>query len=57
MLGSPLEDIADCIRSCCITEGGLDKKSAEILVEGYIQNTDKETAQNLKNNLPAVFLI
>ncbi|MBR6477790.1 MAG: phosphotransferase [Lachnospiraceae bacterium] len=35
MQGSLLEDVADCIRSCCIREGRLDGPSAKLLIQGY----------------------
>ena len=35
MIGSRLEDIADCIRSCCVTEGRFNGEAAEELMKGY----------------------
>lgn len=35
MLGSTLEDLADCIRSCCVTDGRLDKEAAQRIADGY----------------------
>lgn len=42
MQGSLLEDIADCIRSCCTKDGRTDQALAEILLQGY-----KSTAGDL----------
>jgi len=35
MLGSKLEDLADCIRSCCVIDGRLDKEAAQRIADGY----------------------
>lgn len=35
MTGYPEEDIADCIRSCCIREGSVDRDAASMLIRGY----------------------
>lgn len=35
MCGSIFEDIADCIRSCCVSGNKFDKNSADTLIEGY----------------------
>ena len=37
MVGSVSEDIADCIRSCCIREGRLDEESMKYLLDGYMR--------------------
>ena len=36
MTGSILDDLADCIRSCCIVNGVFDRDTAEMIVKGYI---------------------
>lgn len=36
MEGTLAGDIADCIRSCCVSENRLDKGAAGILLDGYI---------------------
>ena len=41
MTGSIAEDIADCIRSCCIIDGALDKNAANILIEAYSNSAEK----------------
>ncbi len=38
MVGYPEEDLADCIRSCCIRDGILDKDAADVLIRGYLDN-------------------
>ena len=35
MQGAPIEDVADCIRSCCVRDGYLDKEAAEAIAAGY----------------------
>ena len=35
MQGSRAEDLADCIRSCCVTDGHPDKEAARVVTEGY----------------------
>ena len=35
MQGALAEDIADCIRSCCIREGKIDKASVQAFMQGY----------------------
>ena len=44
MLGSKLEDLADCIRSCCVTDGRLDKEAAQIIADGYASATGTAVA-------------
>lgn len=41
MTGAIAEDIADCIRSCCIIDGALDKNAANILIEAYSNSAEK----------------
>lgn len=35
MLGSLLEDIADCVRSCCVKEGKIDEDLMQAFLRGY----------------------
>ena len=55
MEGAVLEDIADCIRSCCIVDGEFSNASAEIMVEGYKSNTTIEIAKEIDELLPDCF--
>ena len=36
MQGSLMEDMADCIRSCCMKDGKLDYSACKTLMEGYL---------------------
>ena len=54
MMGSVLEDVADCIRSCCIEDGVLNKNKADMLVQGYNSAISKEQAVDAAK-LPIVF--
>lgn len=38
--GSRFDDLADCIRSCCITDGKYDKSKADELLDGYMEGAD-----------------
>ena len=49
MNGSLLEDVADCIRSCCIDNGTLNREKSDALVKGY------DIAQKEIKQLPDVF--
>ena len=63
MPGSWLADIADCIRSCCLTNESAEKSSArsfdcdaaEHLISGYVSIAGRKTEDALRNSLPAVF--
>lgn len=55
MEGLVLEDIADCIRSCCIVDGEFSTKSAEVLTDGYKSNTIIEIAKEIDELLPKCF--
>ncbi|MBR6999738.1 MAG: phosphotransferase [Lachnospiraceae bacterium] len=35
MAGSVTEELADCIRSCCVNRGTFDREAADILADGY----------------------
>ena len=48
MTGSIAEDLADCIRSCCIIDGVPDKESVKIMIEAYINSADKDMADIAK---------
>ena len=39
MIGSKLEDLADCIRSCCVIDGRLDTEAAQVIADGYASVT------------------
>ena len=54
MPGSVLEDIADCVRSSCVTNGFLNKDAAETIVKGYVSSTDKDKKE-ITEGLPRVF--
>lgn len=54
MMGSLLEDVADCIRSCCIENGILNIRKADRLVQGYNSVITKEKVIDMEK-LPAVF--
>ncbi len=53
MTGSINTDIADCIRSCCFTDGVLDQVAAESFIEGYISISPsaKEVTSKWKETL------
>ena len=44
MLGSTIEDLADCIRSCCVTDGRIDKYAAQRIADGYASVTGTAVA-------------
>lgn len=50
MMGSRIEDIADCVRSCCIHDGCFDGISAKVLTEGY-KSIYKKKAYDVDNYL------
>ena len=52
MSGSVLEDIADSIRSSCVSGDRFDRESAEEIIKGYINFSSKK---DIQNNLPSVF--
>ncbi len=39
MQGSLLEDLADCIRSCCLVNGRMDHEASKYLIEGYFSRS------------------
>ncbi|MCR5120732.1 MAG: phosphotransferase [Lachnospiraceae bacterium] len=39
MQGSLLEDLADCIRSCCLVNGHMDHLASKYLLEGYLSRS------------------
>ena len=55
MLGSLLEDVADCIRSCCIVDGTLDEAAAGELVRGYASEATGLIDEEEMRLLPQVF--
>lgn len=54
MPGYLLEDVADCIRSCCIENGKLNKDKAGELVRGYTDTAPKDMTADMER-LPEVF--
>ena len=54
MPGSRLEDLADCIRSCCTKDGVLDKEKAEKIVQGYTDNIPEKMVSGIEK-LPDVY--
>ena len=54
MQGSVLEDIADCIRSCCIENDILNEKKAACLIKGYKSIEPDSKAVDM-DKLPLVF--
>lgn len=54
MEGSLLEDLADCVRSCCLTDGRLDQKAVQILLEGYLSSEDLGLTEGELRKLPDV---
>ena len=49
MKGSLIEDVADCIRSCCIDNGQLNTDKADELVKGYLDTCDDFNDLKLNN--------
>ena len=54
MQGSLLEDLADCIRSCCAKEGKTDQASAQILLQGYRSVAGELLSEEEMERLPQV---
>ena len=52
MTGSAAEDAADCIRSCCVKDGTLDRDAAYTLLEGYISVTGNT---HIRDDVPRSF--
>ncbi len=52
MTGFLSEDIADCIRSCCVSGGKPDKETADLLLEGYAEVAGKDKTNEIRKNLP-----
>lgn len=55
MMGSKLEDIADCVRSASLRDRTFDKTAAEILVDGYLNTAPEEVGDEVMKNLPDAF--
>ena len=55
MMGSLSEDIADCIRSCCVSDKKTDRDAARIIVDGYVSAAPKDMAEEIKDRLPYAF--
>lgn len=54
MRGSLLEDIADCVRSCCIVDGKMDEVAMKSLLEGYMQTDESLLTEEEADLLPKV---
>ena len=54
MPGSRLEDLADCVRSCCIEDGVLNREKAEKLVKGYNNSIPGNFAPDM-DKLPVIY--
>ncbi len=54
MEGSLLEDLADCVRSCCLTDGRLDQKAVQILLDGYLSVANHMLTEEEIRKLPDV---
>ena len=52
MKGSAVLELADCIRSCCISEGMIDRNGAERLTQGYLSVADGRQAEKIRQGLP-----
>ncbi len=55
MMGSRLEDIADCIRSCCVSDGKLNREAADTLITGYKNAYSNAEIREDLSRLPEVF--
>ncbi|MCR5250066.1 MAG: aminoglycoside phosphotransferase family protein [Lachnospiraceae bacterium] len=55
MKGSICEDIADCLRSCCVRGAGPEAAVSECLIAGYADASGQITEAELKERVPAVF--
>ena len=54
MQGSLLEDIADCIRSCCAKDGRTDPEATKVLLQGYQSVAGELLCENELELLPKV---
>ena len=55
MVGSLAEDVADCVRSCCVENGRFSASAAKRLLEGYQSAAPQDTVEDVKLKLPGVF--
>lgn len=55
MMGSLTEDIADCMRSCCVMEGKPDGEAMKHFLEGYLQEENGLLTEREISLLPKVF--
>ena len=55
MMGSLAEDVADCVRSCCVSDGRFSASAAKRLLEGYQSSASQDTVEDVKLKLPEVF--
>ena len=49
MPGLPAEDVADCIRSCCLRNGVYDRDAAAILIDGYSSINNSLTSDEIQS--------
>ena len=49
MPGLPAEDVADCIRSCCLRNGAYDRDAAAILIDGYSSINNSLTSDEIQS--------
>ena len=54
MQGALLEDVADCIRSCCLQDGKLDQAAARTLLRGYMTEAPELLSEAERRLLPTV---
>ena len=54
MSGSRLEDLADCVRSCCIEDGVFNKTKAQSLISGYTDNIPHDMLSGM-DSFPAIY--
>ncbi|MBO4399777.1 MAG: phosphotransferase [Lachnospiraceae bacterium] len=53
MTGSVSEELADCIRSCCVNRGAFDREAADVLSAGY--RSGMPEAEAAVSHLPRAF--
>ena len=54
MQGSLLEDLADCVRSCCAKDGRTDPEATKVLLQGYQSVAGELLCENELELLPKV---
>ena len=53
MTGTASEELADCIRSCCVNRGTFDREAAKKLADGYL--SEMPDAEEIVSHLPRSF--